>query len=204
METVYAKSRYHFSPPERAALLAKYAPLIKSSAVDALAVYDKYVPDVLRKIQHRLRFEPMREPDEFPPPAPGQQIDAPAVANFFGVEEGKVSIALVLDWRTYCAKWKSGAAGISAKLKALPAAMFWSHPEVRGWFRAEQLCALGCWYAEIPLSNVATERVFAIMRSCESPLRHAMAEHSMDEELGAKVNSWIVDSMVARQVELFK
>ena len=42
------------------------------------------------------------------------------------------------------------------------------------------------------------------MRSCESPLRHAMAEHSMDEELGAKVNSWIVDSMVARQVELFK
>jgi hypothetical protein len=126
------------------------------------------------------------------------------VANFFGVEEGKVSIALVLDWRVYCGRWKSGAAGIPTKLKELPAAKFWSHPEVKGWFRAEQLCALGCWYAEIPLSNVATERIFAIMRSSESPLRHALAEHSMDEELGAKVNSWIVDGMVARQNELFR
>ena len=103
--------------------------------------------------------------------------------------------------RTYCAKWKSGAGGISTKLKELPAAKFWSSPEVRGWFRSDQLCGLGRWYAEIPISNVATERVFAIMRSSEGPLRHALAEHSMDEELGAKVNSWIV---LERQLELFK
>ena len=102
------------------------------------------------------------------------------------------------------AKWRNGAAGISDKLRKLPAALFWSSPEVQGWFRSAQLCTLGRWYAEIPLSNVATERIFAIMRSSEGPLRHALAEHSMDEELGAKVNSWIVDGMLARQNELFR
>ena len=38
----------------------------------------------------------------------------------------------------------------------------------------------------------------AFIRSSESPLQHALANHSMDEELSAKVNSWIVDGMVAR------
>jgi hypothetical protein len=116
------------------------------------------------------------------------------------VEQHRVSNALVLDWRDYCDRW----ATIPARLKDLSAAKFWSHPEVRAWQRSDQLCILGRWYAEIPISNVATERVFAIMRSSESPLRRAMAESSMDEELGAKVNSWIVDAMLARQVGLFR
>jgi hypothetical protein len=200
MEAVYEKSRYQFTDPEKAALLAKYAPLIKASALDALAVFDKYVPDVLHKIKHRLRFEPKREPDNYPLPQAGHMINVPDVASFFGVEHHRVSNALVLDWRDYCDRW----AAIPARLKDLPAAKFWSHPEVRAWQRSDQLCILGRWYAEIPISNVATERVFAIMRSSESPLRRAMAESSMDEELGAKVNSWIVDAMLARQVGLFR
>ena len=149
---------------------------------------------------HRLRFEPSRQPDLFPLPEGDEQISATDVANFFGAAEGKVSVALVIDWRTYCERWPT----IPAALKTLPCAKFWAHAEVQAWFSGPQLCTLGAWYAEIPITNVPSERVFAIMRSCESPLRHAMAEHSMDEELGAKVNSWIVDSMVARQVELFK
>ena len=87
----------------------------------------------------------------------------------------------------------------------IPCKQFWANAEVRSWFRDDsQLCALGRWYAEMPLSNVATERVFSLMRASEGPLRHNMAEHSMDEELGAKVNAWIVDAMVERQDRLFK
>ena len=59
--------------------------------------------------------------------------------------------------------------------------------------------AAGRTYAEIPLSNVPTKRVFGIMRSCEGALRRNTAGHSMDEELGAKVNSWIMDAMLERQ-----
>lgn len=202
METVYAASRYHFSLPERTALLNRYKDVILASATDAIAVYDKYVPEVLEKLKYRLRFEPMTEPDDYPGPPPGGQVDAVEATNFFGAGEGRLKGSVLLDWKTYCSKWK---AGLPSKLKELSSAKFWANAEVKSWFRDDsQLCALGRWYAEMPLSNVATERVFSLMRASEGPLRHNMAEHSMDEELGAKVNAWIVDAMVERQDRLFK
>ena len=45
---------------------------------------------------------------------------------------------------------------------------------------------LGAWYAEIPITNVPSERAFAIMRSCEGHLRHSLTEDSMNEEVSAR------------------
>jgi len=200
MDAVYESSSYFFTPPERAALLERYKGPIKAAAEEALRVYDRYIPEMRAFLRHRLRFEPSRQPDEYPLPQGDIQISATDVANFFGVAEGKVSLALVIDWRTYCAKWPS----IPASLKGMPSGKFWASDEVKGWFKGRQLCALGSWYAETPITNVPSERVFAIMRASEGHLRHALTEDSMTEELSAKCNDWLVDAMVQRQARYFR
>jgi len=72
-----------------------------------------------------------------------------------------------------------------------------------GAARVTRGCTLGAWYAEIPITNVPSERVFAIMRSCEGHLRHNLTEDSMTEEVSAKCNDWVLEGMVQRQVQLF-
>jgi hypothetical protein len=199
MDRVYDRSSYYFSPQERAVLLDKYKGPIKAAAEDAIRVYDKYIPELQAFVSHRLRFEPSRQPDDFPMPKGDEQINVPEVANFFGAAEGQVTVALVLDWRTYCEKWPT----IPAALKTLPCAKFWAHDEVKAWFAGPQLCTLGAWYAEIPITNVPSERAFAIMRSCEGHLRHNLTEDSMNEEVSARCNDWVLDGMLQRQTQLF-
>lgn len=199
MDRVYERSSYFFSPQERADLLDKYKSPIKAAAEDAIRVYDKYIPELRTFVRHRLRFEPSRQPDDFPMPQGDEQINATEVANFFGAAEGKVSVALVIDWRTYCERWPT----IPAALKTLPCAKFWAHDDVKAWFSGPQLCTLGAWYAEIPITNVPSERVFAIMRSCEGHLRHNLTEDSMTEEVSAKCNDWVLEAMLRRQALLF-
>ena len=181
MDRVYERSSYFFSPQERADLLDKYKSPIKAAAEDAIRVYDKYIPELRTFVRHRLRFEPSRQPDDFPMPEGDEQINATQVANFFGVAEGKVSVALV----------------------TLPCAKFWAHNDVKAWFDGPQLSTLGAWYAEIPITNVPSERVFAIMRSCEGHLRHNLTEDSMTEEVSAKCNDWVLEGMLQRQTQLF-
>ena len=130
-----------------------------------------------------------------PPLSPGRRSSSWAG----GAAEGKVSVALVIDWRTYCEKWPT----IPAALKTLPCAKFWAHNDVKAWFDGPQLCTLGAWYAEIPITNVPSERVFAIMRSCEGHLRHNLTEDSMTEEVSAKCNDWVLEGMLQRQTQLF-
>jgi len=199
MDAVYDASNNFFTPSKRAALLERYKGAIKASAEDALRVYDKYIPELRAFFRHRLRFEPSRQPDAFIMPEGDAQVSVADLANFFGVAEGKVTLNVILDWRTYCSKWPT----ISAALKALPCAQFWAKDEVKGWFSGPQLCALGSWYAELPITNVPSERVFAIMRASEGHLRHALTEDSMTEELTAKCNDWIVEGMLKRQNQSF-
>ncbi len=199
MDRVYERSSFFFSPQERAALLDKYKGPIKAAAEDAIRVYDKYIPELQAFVRHRLLFEPSRQPIDFPLPEGDEQISATDVANFFGAAEGKVSVSLVIDWRTYCERWPT----IPAALKTLPCAKFWAHDDVKAWFSGPQLCTLGAWYAEIPITNVPSERVFAIMRSCEGHLRHNLTEDSMTEEVSAKCNDWVLEAMLRRQAQLF-
>jgi len=200
MSKVYELSNYAFSVGEAAALLDKYKGPIKSAATEALRMYDKYIPAVKDFVRHRLRFEPSTAPDEYPLPKDDEQLHVPDVARFFGAEEKHVSLHVVIDWRTYCEKWPT----INPALKALPCAQFWSHEEVKGWFQGPQLCALGRWYAETPITNVPSERAFAIMRASEGHLRHALTEESMTEELSAKCNDWVVEDMLRRQNQHFR
>ena len=60
------------------------------------------------------------------------------------------------------------------------------------------------WYAEFPITNVPSERVFGVMRGSEGHLRHMLSEDSMTEEVCAKYNGWILEGMVQRQAGLFR
>ena len=41
------------------------------------------------------------------------------------------------------------------------------------------------------------------MRSCEGHLRHSLTEDSMNEEISARCNDWVLDGMLQRQTQLF-
>ena len=46
-----------------------------------------------------------------------------------------------------------------------------------------------------------SERVFAIMRSCEGHLRHMFTEENMTAEVSAKCNDWILGELLKQQDE---
>ena len=59
----------------------------------------------------------------------------------------------------------------------------WTHKDIVELLPGGQLRALGSWYAERPITNVPSERVFAIMHSCEGHLRHMLTEENMTTEV---------------------
>jgi hypothetical protein len=73
---------------------------------------------------------------------------------------------------------------------------FWDDPEVHAWFPAKaasQLVRLGRWYATLPTSNVASERVFGVLRGLEDDQRLRASEETVTIETLARCNSWLVD-----------
>ena len=54
------------------------------------------------------------------------------------------------------------------------------------------------WFANYPTSNVATERVFAIMRTVDQAIFNNMSEETHELVVQSRVNSWIVDRIVQR------
>lgn len=95
---------------------------------------------------------------------------------------GDVNLRLASEWTKYIAEWS----GITAAEKDV--SMGKSRKEVY-----PRLSALGRWYryADMP-SSVAAERTFGVMRGMESKLRPSLSAESVEEELIAKVNRWIV------------
>ena len=62
------------------------------------------------------------------------------------------------------------------------------HPQA-----ASQLVRLGRWYATLPTSNVASERVFGVVRGLEDDQRRSASEETVTIETLARCNSWLVD-----------
>ena len=58
---------------------------------------------------------------------------------------------------------------------------------------ASQLVRLGRWYATLPTSNVASERVFGVVRGLEDDQRRSASEETVTIETLARCNSWLVD-----------
>ena len=49
------------------------------------------------------------------------------------------------------------------------------------------------WYATLPTSNVASERVFGVVRGLEDDQRRRASEETVTIETLARCNSWLVD-----------
>jgi len=150
-----------------------------------LAVFDQYIPDALKKLEHRFRFDPRYEPQPIDVPV-GAQVSVKILERYFGVGPGDVNLKLASEWTRYIAEWS----GLTAAEKEVGMGKFWSHATKKEVY--PRLSALGRWYADMPTSSVAAERTFGVMRGMESKLRHSLSAESVEEELIAKVNRWIV------------
>ena len=65
-----------------------------------------------------------------------------------------------------------------------------------------QLVRLGRWYATLPTSNVASERVFGVVRGLEDDQRRSAGEDTVTIETLARCNSWLVDIVKERHGRL--
>ena len=63
---------------------------------------------------------------------------------------------------------------------------------------------LGLWCANHPTSNVACERVFAVMRTIEDPQRGSLSRKNFAAEIKAKANKGLVEDMVAKQATMLR
>ena len=157
------------------------------------------VEPALARLAHRWRFDPRREPVEVA--IAGAQLRASDLEGFFGVARGQFDLGLEEEWERYRAKWPT----MSARLKGLGVGKFWEDPEVHGWFptkAASQLVRLGRWYATLPTSNVASERVFGVVRGLEDDQRRRASEETVTIETLARCNSWLVDVVRAKHGSL--
>ena len=185
--------------PEREKALEAYAPQIRAGAEGALKIFTERVEPALARLAHRWRFDPRREPVEVA--IAGAQLRASDLEGFFGVARGQFDLGLEEEWERYRAKWPT----MSARLKGLGVGKFWEDPEVHGWFptkAASQLVRLGRWYATLPTSNVASERVFGVVRGLEDDQRRRASEETVTIETLARCNSWLVDVVRAKHGSL--
>ena len=58
------------------------------------------------------------------------------------------------------------------------------------------------WYATLPTSNVASERVFGVVRGLEDDQRRRASEETVTIETLARCNSWLVDVVRAKHGSL--
>lgn len=197
VERVFEKGMTDYSDAEKKQLITKYSPLIQSAATVALEQYDKFIPQALRQLEHRMRFHPANKP-EMLTVAPGSNITASGLEAFFGVAKGDVTLEVAAEWRNYVRNWP----GISDAAKKHSAAEFWATLDATEEY--PHLSKLGRWYADMPTSSVAAERAFGVMRAMDSDLRCSMSAASVERELMARVNAWVVKDMLGRAVAACK
>jgi len=76
---------------------------------------------------------------------------------------------------------------------------FWNSKAIKELY--PDLCVIAQWYADMPSSSVAAERVFATMRSMEGDLRARMTRKTVVMELMARVNRWMVTDLLCAELE---
>lgn len=173
-------------------------PKLRGSAIAARDKLRKYLPGLRSNLQHTLRYSPKVQP-AMPVPALDTQD---AMQQFFGClpehVEGIQSIGLLEAWASYCEVWPA----LPAEKKALPAAKFWCDSDVLKAIKfSKRLAPLGRWHGDKPTSNVQCERVFSIMRNMEAHARLCMGPKSLEQQLMARVNKWVMKQLVAPTIE---
>jgi len=188
--------------PEKARteMETKYTPLIRAAAAKALQQLDKFVPVAIHKLRYRLRFDPCNEPDALVFEATGKAGDESlAIARFFGVAvHDHDPVKLKAQWKAYRRAWAS----MTVTQRTVGISRYWNSTATKMMY--PDLSKVGSWYADMPASSVAAERVFAIMRSMEDDLRSRMKRSTVVYEVMARVNAWLTDIADAKLVSARK
>ena len=100
MAAVYKDATFEASDAKKRVYDELFSPLIKSAATAALQQWDKFIPDAVKQLERRFRFEPMNPPAPMPAPKTSQFRRADA-EDFFGAMRNDVDIECVADWMTY-------------------------------------------------------------------------------------------------------
>ena len=143
-----------------------------------------------------MLYEPKRAPPPMPAPKRNAQYDAGDVAAFLGATDPACNVLqIILDYRKYSAAWPT----IPQGTKDLGIGKFWCDPTVLAIFGdSRALVDVALWYATRATSSVAVERVFGVMRNMESDLNHRLSDESINVEMLARCNGWIVERALAR------
>jgi hypothetical protein len=183
-----------FDESEIDALKKEYYPLMMEAAKAAAAQWDKFIPEVLLRLTHSLRYHPARPPVALEPP-PGKEMTDDMVRELLGCLPEDADLDLVADWATYVEKYSH----LPQAVRDLPPGKFWAHPMVVALFLSNKLPKLGQWYAEMPTSNLSCERAFAVMRNTFTSIRTGtMTTSNAAAELKARCNTEIIDAMMAK------
>ena len=186
---LWTKMSVTFNDLERAALRKKYEPLIVRACAAGVQRYDNFIPKALEMLQQRLRWDPSIKPTRVPSNILNN-IDK--LSTYFGTFPDAYQGALVRYWNTYVDIYDT----LPSRLTSLPAIKFWQHKDLRQHF-SDDFLALAQWYANMPSSNATAEGIFGVMRTIESDQRFSLKTESIDEELKAKINGWILDPLIA-------
>ena len=129
-------------------------------------------------------YDPAREP----PPIKRASTEGTEVAEFdgpafFGCLPDANVYGLIAEYKKLRIRWETNGV-----ISTQPIGEFWSAKPTREAY--PELSTLGRWYASMPTSNVACERVFGIFRIFEGVARWGLIEHSVEEELMAKTNAF--------------
>ena len=196
IDHVLKSCSFELQPAERASAIDYYVDKVKDAATAALAKFDEYIPKALLNLKHRLMYSPARPPLPLPPPARKGQYDAGDICTLLGAHDPASNVLqLLTDHSAYVAGWAS----LPPEVKALPIGQFWRHERVLNLFGESRAYAnVALWYATRQTSSTAVERAFGILRHLERGSNLSMTDDSVDVEMLARCNGWIVDEMVAR------
>lgn len=178
----------HYSASQTAKFTTLLIPLIKEAAAAGLASYEAHVEPMLVYYNMRIRFDHTSAPE----PYTGDSKPA-SIAAFLGCEPADAVLALLTEYRRFCLLYPT----VTDAEKALKQSEFWQAKAPA----FPRLAKLGCWYAEMPMSSVAAERMFGIMRQMDVPQRSSMKEPAFEAEWMARVNGWLTKKLLTKALE---
>lgn len=167
------------SAADASAVKSRVKGQVRSMAGALLLNYDKHWVPFMVVTGKKFMYDNRRQPEV---PA-----DDKYNREFFGCLPQDYGMPIVSQWIDFVNCWPHMAD--SDKKKG--AKTFWAMEGVKNKYPL--LAKLGLYYSTIPLSSVAAERAFGVMRTLESPQRMSMDATTFKSIFLAAGNKWLVE-----------
>ena len=134
-------------------------------------------------LQQRFRFDQRRHPVPLDL-EPFDELSPETIKKFFGCLKEDAGFRLVKEYDDYVATYPL----LTIEEKSMSPSQFWKSK----LDKYKILSKLGMWWAEVPTSSVAIERVFGVMRAMEDPQRCNLTVDNFKAELFFKINKAVL------------